>query len=61
MFGRHPATFIPNVFGWRVDRQNPPPDHVNISVQRNGIGAPSTISSVFVPTALNVAPPPLGR
>ena len=54
IFGGHPATMIANVFEWRVDRQTPPPNNVNISVQRNNVGAPSTVASVFVPTALNV-------
>jgi hypothetical protein len=57
MFGA-PGTFIPNVFNWRVDRQNAPGGQVNVSVQRNNVGAPSTIASVFVPTALNLAPGP---
>lgn len=45
------------VNGWRVDRQNAPGGFINISVQRNGVPAPSTIASVFVPGAYNVAPP----
>jgi hypothetical protein len=56
MFGGHPATFVANVMGWRCDRQNPPANHVNVSIQRNNIGAPSTVASVFVPTALNIGP-----
>lgn len=55
MFGL-PGTFIPNVFGWRVDRQNAAAGFVNVSVQRNNVGAPSTVASVMVPSALNVAP-----
>jgi hypothetical protein len=46
-----------NIFGWRVDRQNAPGGFVNISVQRNGVGAPSTVASVMVPGNLNIAPP----
>jgi len=46
-----------NIYGWRVDRQNAPSNLINLSVQRNGVGAPSTVASVFVPTAYNVAPP----
>jgi hypothetical protein len=57
IFGGHPATMVADVFGWRVDRQNPPAGHVNISVQKNNVGAPSTIATVFVPTNLNQAPP----
>ena len=58
MFGQ-PGTIIANVFGWRVDLQNSPGNQVNVSVQRNGVnGVPSTIASVFVPTNLNIAPPP---
>ncbi|NES92027.1 MULTISPECIES: hypothetical protein [Okeania] len=49
MFGGHLATFIGDVFGWRVDRQNPPANFMNISVQRNGISPPSTVATVFVP------------
>jgi hypothetical protein len=57
IFGPHPATIVPDIQGWRVDRQAPPPNHVNLSVQRNGVGAPSTVATVFVPTRLNIAPP----
>ncbi|HEU4562257.1 MAG TPA: hypothetical protein VFS20_30790 [Longimicrobium sp.] len=59
MFG--PPGGIPglqHIFGWRVDRQNAPGNTINLSVQRNGIGAPSTVASVFVPTRYNLAPPP---
>ncbi len=48
---------LQNIFGWRVDRQNAPGNFINISVQRNNVGAPSTIASVFVPIAYNQAPP----
>ena len=54
------ATNVANVFNWRIDRQNAPAGFVNISVQQNGVGAPSTVASVFVPTALNIAPGPGG-
>ncbi len=40
---------LQNIFNWRVDRQNAPGGFVNISVQRNGVPAPSTVASVFVP------------
>jgi hypothetical protein len=46
-----------NIFGWRVDRQNAPGGFVNVSVQRNGVPAPSTIASVFVPGTYNIAVP----
>jgi len=46
-----------NIFNWRVDRQNAPVGFINVSVQRNGVGAPSTIASVFVPGAYNAAAP----
>lgn len=46
-----------NIFAWRVDRQMAPANFINISVQRNGVGAPSTIASVFVPTIYNLAVP----
>ena len=56
MFGA-PGNIVANVFGWRIDRQpGAPAGFVNLSVQRNGVGAPSTIASVFVPGVLNVAP-----
>jgi hypothetical protein len=42
--------------GWRIDRQNAPAGFVNLSVQRNGVGSPSTVASVFVPVSLNIAP-----
>lgn len=48
---------LQDIFGWRVDRQNAPGGFVNISVQRNGEDAPSTVASVFVPVALNIARP----
>jgi hypothetical protein len=48
---------LQNIFGWRVDRQNAPGNAVNISVQRNGENAPSTVASVFVPQVYNLAPP----
>ena len=57
VFGAPGPTNVINVFNWRIDRQNAPAGFVNLSVQRNGVNAPSTIASVFVPTALNVAPP----
>jgi hypothetical protein len=46
-----------NIFNWRVDRQNAPVGFINVSVQRNGVGAPSTIASVFVPDVYNSAVP----
>jgi hypothetical protein len=46
-----------NIYGWRVDRQNAPGGFINVSIQRNGVGAPSTIASVFVPGAYNAAAP----
>jgi len=49
---------LQNIFGWRVDRQNAPGGTVNLSIQRNGAAAPSTVASVFVPVRYNLAPPP---
>ncbi|HEY0036699.1 MAG TPA: hypothetical protein VGB66_08435 [Longimicrobium sp.] len=49
---------LQNLNGWRVDRQNAPPNTVNLSVQRNDVGAPSTVASVFVDARYNIAPPP---
>ncbi|MEJ0004726.1 MAG: hypothetical protein WDN30_16455 [Pararobbsia sp.] len=60
LFGGIGTTNVANVFNWRIDRQNAPAGFVNLSVQRNGVGAPSTVASVFVPTALNIAPGPGG-
>jgi len=57
IFGGPGPTNVVNVFNWRIDRQDAPVGFVNLSVQLNGVGAPSTVASVFVPTALNVAPP----
>ncbi len=59
-FGAVGPTNVVNVFNWRIDRQNAPAGFVNLSVQRNGAGAPSTVASVFVPVALNIAPGPGG-
>ncbi len=59
-FGAPGPTGVANVYGWRIDRQNAPPGFVNLSVQRNGVGAPSTVASVFVPVGLNIAPGPGG-
>lgn len=56
IFGQPGATNVTNIFNWRIDRQNAPAGFVNVSVQRNGVGAPSTVASVFVPTNLNIAP-----
>jgi hypothetical protein len=58
MFGQPKSHIVPDMFGWRVDRQNAPSGEVNISVQRNDVPSPSTVASVFVPGALNVAPAP---
>lgn len=60
IFGTPGPTNVTNVFNWRIDRQNAPAGYVNVSVQRNGAGAPSTVASVFVPTSLNIAPGPGG-
>jgi len=49
---------LQDIYGWRVDRQNAPANTINLSVQRNGGGAPNTVASVFVPTRYNLAPPP---
>jgi hypothetical protein len=59
-FGAPGPTNVTNVFNWWIDRQTAPTGYVNISVQRNGVGAPSTVASVFVPAALNIAPGPGG-
>lgn len=56
MFGAL-GTFIADVHGWRVDRQNAAGGMVNVSVQRNNIGPPSTVATVFVPTTFNTPPP----
>ena len=55
-FGAPGATGVVNEHGWRVDRQNAPAGFTNLSVQLNGVGAPSTVATVLVPTALNIAP-----
>ena len=60
MFGQPTSNAAQTVY-WRVDRQNAPGGFSNVSVQRNGVGAPSTVASVFVPAVLNVAPPPPGN
>ena len=60
LFGGPGPTNVVDVFGWRIDRQNAPAGFVNLSVQRNGVGAPSTVASVFVPVGLNIAPGPGG-
>jgi len=49
---------LADIHGWRVDRQNAPSGQINISIQRNNVGAPSTVASVFVPVRYNSAPPP---
>jgi hypothetical protein len=52
-----PGTIV-TVGLWRVDRQNAPGGgFVNVSVQRNGVGSPSTVATVFVPDAYNLGPP----
>ncbi len=56
VFGQPKSHIVPDMFGWRVDRQNAPSGEVNISVQRNDVPSPSTIASVFIPGTLNVAP-----
>ena len=38
---------------WRVDRQAPTTTHDNIQIQRNGVGSPSTIACLLIPTALS--------
>ena len=38
---------------WRVDRQAPTATHDNIQIQRNGVGAPSSIACLLIPTALS--------
>jgi hypothetical protein len=60
IFGAPGPTNVVNVFGWRIDRQNAPGGFTNLSVQRNGVPAPSTVASVFVPAALNIGPGPGG-
>lgn len=57
IFGEQGPTGVQDVYGWRIDRQNSPGDYVNLSVQRNRERAPSTVATVFVPGALNIAPP----
>jgi len=59
-FGQPGPTSVVNVHGWRIDRQNAPAGYSNVSVQRNGAPAPSTVASVFVPDNLNIAPGPGG-
>jgi hypothetical protein len=56
VFGQPKSHIVPDMFGWRVDRQNAPSGEVNISVQRNDVPSPSTVASVFIPGTLNVAP-----
>jgi hypothetical protein len=34
---------------WRIDRQPPPANAVNLQIQRNNVGPPSTMSCVLVP------------
>ena len=41
--------------GYRVDRQNSDGTCVNVSIQKNDVGAPSTVASVMVPTRYNLA------
>lgn len=59
-FGALGPTSVVNVHGWRIDRQNAPAGFTNVSVQRNGVPAPSTVATVFVPANLNIAPGPGG-
>ncbi|MFK7945667.1 MAG: hypothetical protein AB8B85_22540 [Paracoccaceae bacterium] len=47
------GTFIHAVRGWRADRQPTPGAYVNIQMQRNGVGSPSTAAGVLVPNVLN--------
>ena len=37
---------------WRLDRQNPPSGFVNLQIQKNGVGNPSSVCGVLVPTLL---------
>ncbi|MGQ5524483.1 hypothetical protein ACUHMQ_14655 [Chitinimonas sp. PSY-7] len=60
LFGLPGPTNVTGTYGWRIDRQNAPAGFVNLSVQRNGVGAPSTVASVFLPTTFNIAPGPGG-
>jgi hypothetical protein len=43
------GTIVRDVRGWRIDIQNSSGEYINISVQRNSVGAPSTVASVMVP------------
>ncbi len=56
LFGRPGPTSVRDVGGWRIDRQDAPAGFTNLSVQRNGVGWPSTVASVFLPARLNIAP-----
>ena len=47
IFG-NPGT-ICSTTNWRIDRQPPAPGSVNLQIQRNNVGPPSTISCVLVP------------
>lgn len=60
IFGNLGSTSVTNIYGWRIDRQNAPAGYVNLCVQKNGVGAPSTVASVFVPITFNIAPGPNG-
>jgi hypothetical protein len=37
---------------WRVDRQAPPPGKINLQIQKNGVGNPSSIACALVPDNL---------
>ena len=38
--------------GWRADRQRPMPKHINLQIQKDNVGAPSSIAVVLVPKDL---------
>ncbi|WP_156994672.1 hypothetical protein [Tatumella morbirosei] len=46
------GTIVRDVRGWRVDIQNSSGNHINISVQKNGVAGMSTVASVMVPHIL---------
>jgi hypothetical protein len=38
---------------WRVDRQAPPPGKINLQIQKNGVGNPSSIACCILPANIN--------
>jgi len=53
--GNYPGTIgtIAQNADWRVDRQSPPVGMINLQIQKNGVGNPSTIAACLVPNNLN--------